>query len=578
MARWTLAIPDIPSSLDPAFSASGLVRHPVTAAILSSRGYTDERSIREFLRPEYERDTHDPFLFSQMERVVERLARARAAGETVGIFGDFDADGVTSSVIIREAFTDVGLTTTVYLPDKLAEGHGFNEKALAAFHEAGAKLVVTLDCGMMNHAEVEAANALGIDVIIIDHHHVPEVLPAAFAIINPKLPEETYPFRELCGAGVSFKVAQALFQKLAPERIEQLKWLLDVVATGTVADVMPLVGENRVLVKYGLLVLSKTRRLGFQAMFRAGRLPVDEFRVPDARFVAFQIAPRINAASRMAHAQIAHDLLMSKDPAEAERLALELEGLNEARRAQSSETAESVRRIVLERFQEKKFIFAHAEEYPYGIVGLIAGRIANEFQRPTAILTKGPETSRGSLRGVPGFHLAEALEACSDLLEKHGGHAQAAGIMIKNENIDAFCERFTLLAEERLADLSLETELPADIEVLPEHLSPTLASELQLLAPFGEGNPEPTLIVRGMRVDDVRFVGNGEKHLKLRLSKDEGRAFDAIFFSIGDEHRDVASGDLVDVAFNLSENHWNGSSRLQLKVADLRPHSASGGR
>lgn len=562
MATWKFRIPErktLPGSL-----------HPVVASLLEQRGYYEEDDHVRFLSPQYDRDLHDPFLFSQMERVVERIGSSVKRGEVIGIFGDYDADGVTSSVVMREAIQSIGGRVVVYIPKKDTEGHGLNTRALDFFTTEGARLIMTLDCGMMNHAEIEEANMLGLDVIIIDHHHVPEVLPSAYAIINPKLHGETYPFRDLCGAGTAFKVAQALFRRFAPDQEDQVKWLLDIVATGTVADVMPLVGENRVLVTYGLIVLSRTRRIGFQEMFRVGRMPFNSEKKPSARDIAFQIAPRINAASRMAHAMLAHDLLMESDVDRANELAIELENHNNARRKLSTETAEQVSALVEAEYQDKKFIFAVGEMYPFGIVGLIAGRIANTYRKPTCVLFRGTEESMGSFRSIPEFNIIEALEKCADLLVKFGGHAQAAGMTIRNEKLDAFYERFSSLVEDGLREVVTEPELWIDMQIRPTDIVPELVTALSRFAPFGEGNTEPVFALSDMRVKQARFVGSGNKHWKLVLESPDGmRSFEAIGFSLGERFPEIVEGDWLDIAFTLEENVWNGRSSIQLKLVDL---------
>lgn len=554
---------------------SGEGYHPVTEALLTARGYTDAAAREHFLFPNFDRDIHDPFLFREMERVVERIDLAKKSGQPVGVFGDYDADGVTSSVIMREALAALGIPVVVYIPEKLSEGHGLHMNAIDFFEREGVKLALTLDCGMTNHAEISEAKKRGMDIIVIDHHHVPKVLPEAFAIINPKLSGETYPFRELCGAGTSFKVAQALHQRYMPEEADRLKWILDVVAIGTVADVMPLVGENRVIVKYGLIVLSKTRRTGLQEMFSVGNIKIDEQMMPDARTIGFRIAPRINAASRMAHAMLAHDLLMEKDQAHARVLALELDAHNVARQKISAATTEEVRAIAIEKYADKKFIFAVGEHFPYGIVGLIAGRIANEFRKPTCVMTRGAETSQGSFRSIPELDVIEVIEACGDLLVKFGGHSQAAGMTIRNENLDIFYERFNALAEERLTGVITEPELWIDARLKPEHIVPKLLRDIMLFAPFGESNPEPVFMLENMRVEEARLVGNGSKHLKLKLiSGDGGKSFDAIGFSLGKMFPDLQRGESLDVVFQLSENTWNGSTTIQLKIVDMRIRKA----
>lgn len=545
--------------------------HPVTEALLIERGLTDTEAREKFLVPNFDRDTHDPFLFKEMDKVVTRIGKAKEAGETVGVFGDFDADGVTSSVIIREALTALGIPVAVYIPEKLHEGHGFNVLAVEYFREKHITLVLTLDCGMTNHEAISAAKKYGIETIVVDHHHVPEILPEAYAIINPKIADETYPFRELCGAGTSFKVAQALYQRFLPLEQDKLKWLLDVVATGTVADVMPLIGENRVLVKYGLIVLSKTRRVGFQEMFAVGNMKIDEHNIPDAHMIGFQIAPRINAASRMAHAILAHNLLMERDQAHARTLALELDAFNVARQKQSAVVTDQVRKIALEKFANKKFIFAADEHFPYGIVGLIAGRIAREFNKPTCVMTKGKETSQGSFRSIPELNIIETIEECSEMIEKYGGHAQAAGMTIKNDLMEAFYEKFNAIVEKKLRKVVTEPEQWVDLVLRAEHITSKLCRDVMLFAPFGEGNLEPIFSLENVIVREARLVGNGGKHLKLRLSvPDSQKTFDAIGFSLGESFPDLREGEALDAAFTLSENTWNGTTSIQFKLVDIK--------
>lgn len=547
--------------------------HPVAEAILRNRGHQGEEEQELFLTPDYTRDVHSPFLFAQMKRVVARLKEAKLKNQIVGILGDFDADGVTSSVILRTVLEKLDIQTVVYIPDKLSEGHGLNTKAVDFFNNENVSLFFTLDCGMMNHEEIRYAKEIGIDCIVVDHHHVPEVLPEAFAFINPKLKDETYPFRELCGAGTTFKVAQALVQEMDLEQIDQLKWLLDIVAIGTIADVMPLTGENRVLVKYGLLVLSKTRNLGLQALLREARIDFERGGVADAELIAFQIAPRINAASRMAHARIAHDLLMAKTEGEASALAKQLQQLNVARQKQSAAVTQEIIEYIEKEKTGKDFLFTAEPHYPYGIVGLIAGRLANTYQKPTAILTKGSETSRGSFRSVPGFSVIQALEQCADLLERYGGHEQAAGMHIHNKHLEAFEERFNALValwrQGEGKEDSTEKVLEIDAEVLPAHIGPELWRDLKKLAPFGQGNREPVLVIRGVAIQSIRHLGKKSEHLKLSLLVGS-KTLDAIAFSMAAVQSHLTEGMNIDVAFVLGENSWNGRTNLQLRVVDVR--------
>lgn len=546
--------------------------HPVTTALLKERGVTDEFSMRGFFAPDYATGLHDPFLFVQMPLVIDRLRTARERGERIGVFGDFDVDGVTSSAMLRMVLSALGISASIYIPDKNTEGHGLHMNALQVFADEGVTLIMTTDCGMTNVAEVDAANTMGMEVIIIDHHHVPETLPKALAIINAQMTDSGYPFKGLCAVGTVFKVAQAAYASFLPEQEEQLKWLLDVAAVGTVADCMPLIGENRVMVKYGLIVLAKTRRIGFQEMFAVGRIPIDEDRIPDSRMIGFQIAPRINAAGRMAHAQAAHELLMCEDREKARGLAIDIEANNVARQKISTTTTDQVRKVAETEYAERKFIFAVGEDYPLGIVGLVAGRIANEFNKPTAVLQKGETESQGSFRSIPRINIIDAIEACGELLVKFGGHAQAAGLTIKNENLDAFYEKLNGIIEKQLEGIVVEPEILIDMKLSPYHIVPQLVSEIKKMAPFGEGNKEPVFLLENLVVQSVRTVGNGDKHLKLALRSDDAdqRVFDAIGFNLGTKFPDLAAGNKVDAVFQLEENVWNGKTSIQLKLVDMR--------
>lgn len=568
MRRWNIRSFDIPGGGNDTVGEEGAIS-PIIGHLLALRGIVTPEDRDRFLSPDYDRDLHDPFLFSAMPYVMDRLALAKTSGEKVGVFGDFDADGITSSVLLREGLSKLELPVSVYIPDKHSEGHGLNVGAVDFFEREGVTLVFTVDCGMMNHAEIALAKERGIDVIIIDHHHVPEILPEAAAIINPKLPAETYPFRELCGAGTTFKVLQALYSTFFPDEKGQLKWMLDVAALGTVADVMPLVGENRVIVSYGLVVLSKTRRTGFQEMFALGRLPIREGKTPIARDIAFHIAPRINAASRMAHARIAHDLLVERDAERARELALLLESHNTDRRKVSDEISTLVREVALAA-TDKKLVFAVDERFHFGVIGLVAGRIANEFRKPVIVLTKGERESRGSLRSIPEVNIVEALEQCADILVRYGGHAQAAGLTVENKHLPELERRLEEIIATELNGRDTSPELVADMRISGADLSLDLARHLRKLAPFGEGNPEPVFFMEHMKIAEIRTVGSDAKHIKLRLIAPVGTTFDAIGFSLAGTIPDLRKGDVIDILCQLDENEWNGSVTLQLKLLDIR--------
>lgn len=546
--------------------------HPVISQILLDRKIDTEEKINNFLYPDYNKGLFDPFLFFDMEKALERIGKARDRKELVAIFGDYDADGVTSSIILKEALDELEIKSTIHIPDRKIEGYGMNIKAIEEFKNKKVGLIITVDCGITNCNEVEKAKAFGIDVIIVDHHHVPAKVPDALAIINPHQKESGYPFPELAGAGVTFKFVQGIYKKFFPDKIDQLKWMLDIVAIGTVADCVPLIGENRIITKFGLIVLSKTKRMGLLELFQVARLHIDENNVPDTRNISFQIAPRINAAGRMDHANTAFNLLKERDRVAARNLALELEGNNQARQKATAQIVDEVRILANNMFKDKKFIFAVGEHFPTGIVGLASGRISDEFNKPTAILNKGEKESTGSFRSIPQINIIETIEKCAELLEKFGGHSQAAGITIKNENLNTFFEKLSEIIEKELEGRDLTSVLEIDAEISPKDLDFELAESLQKFEPFGEGNEEPIFLMKNLEVSDLRTVGNGEKHLKLSLKATDGtpKIFEAIGFNFTNGFSHLKKGDKIDVVFTISEDNWNGNKKIQLKLIDIK--------
>lgn len=540
--------------------------------LLFQRGIDSDEKINNFFNADYEKDLHDPFLIDGMEKAVERVRMAKKKNELVVVFGDYDADGVTSTGIMKEALDDMGINSTIYIPDKKTEGYGMNLGVMEKFRELGVKLIITADCGTTNTDEVEKANEYGIDVIITDHHHVPEKLPRALAIINPKMDKSGYPEKTLAGVGVAFKLVQALYENIMPEKKEQAKWMLDLVAVGTVADCVPLLGENRALTKYGLIVLSKTRRTGLREIFNVARLVIDENNIPSAYNISFQIAPRINAAGRMDHANIAYNLIMEKDTARAREMALELESNNQQRQKVTERVVAEIKVLAENSFRDKKFIFAVGEHFPIGIVGLAAGRIADAFNKPTAVLQKEAETSQGSFRSVPGVSIISAIEKCSELLIKFGGHDQAAGIKIMNSNLEKFYQKINSIIEYELKDKELLPEIEIDMEISADDINFSLVESLKKMEPFGEGNQMPVFLARDLVVNEIKVVGNGEKHLKLFLRSGSSvpKIYEAIGFNFAKEFPQIKIGDKIDAVFNLEEDRWNGHRKIQLKLIDMK--------
>jgi single-stranded-DNA-specific exonuclease len=410
------------------------------------------------------------------------------------------------------------------------------------------------------------------DVIITDHHHVPEKLPNAFAIINPHQEGCGYPFADLAGVGVAFKVVQAVFEKLMPDKIQLSKWMLDLVAIGTIADCVPLVGENRLFVKYGLVVLSKTRRVGLLELFTVGRIDINENEIPDTKKVSFYIAPRINAAGRINHASLAYNLVVEKDVVRARDLALELEANNTERQKITEKIVDEVKILAENSFKDKKFIFAISEHFSIGVVGLVAGKIAQKYNKPVAIFQKSEEVSKGSFRSIPQINIIETIGQCQELLVKHGGHSQAAGVSVANENLEKFYEKINTLIDEKLEGVDLSEEFMIDGELEANEIDFDLVEDLEKLKPFGQGNSEPIFVIRNLIVREKRDIGTGNKHIKLFLSPSDGspKIFEAISFNGYEKYRNVLQNDHIDIACNIQKDEWNGNKKIQLTIVDVK--------
>jgi len=547
--------------------------HPVVLQLLSNRGIEKKEDIEKYFKADYETDVSDPFLFADMEKAVARIAEAKEKKEKIAIYGDYDADGVTATALLFETLEKLGFkNVVVYIPDRQLEGYGMNMEAIEFLHKEKINLIITVDCGITSQEEIEKAVKLKMDVIITDHHHIPRELPKALAIINANIKNCQYPEKNLAGVGAAFKLAQALYQKMKPEEAEQLKWSLDLVAIGTVADCVPLLGENRVLAKYGLIVLSKTKRNGLLEMFKVGRISISEDDMPDTHKISFQIAPRINAAGRMDHASFSYKLMIEKDAIKARDMALEVESKNQSRQKITGEITREVRAIAENMFKGKKFIFAENEHWPVGLLGLVAGKISDEFNKPTLILQRQEKEFVGSLRSIPQINIIETLEKCSKLIIKFGGHAQAAGVRVAHDKIEKFYAKFGQLIEDQLAGKDITPQIEIDAEIGADDLNWDLVGQIKKMEPFGEGNEEPVFLARNMIVESFRIVGNGSKHLKISLRSGDNspKIFDGIGFGMGDKFPNLKNGDCVDIIFNLQEDEWNGNKKIQLKLIDLR--------
>lgn len=550
--------------------------HPLIVRLLRSRGIKSRQEMESFFGLDYEKDLVDPVHITGMEKAIDRIVEAREAGEKIAIFGDYDADGVTATAIIFETLEQLGFKEIIYyIPDRQTEGYGMNEEAIKHIKKKGAKLIITVDCGITNCDEVKKAKELGIDVIITDHHHVPQSIPEAVSIINPKIKDSGFGKNDLSGVGVAFKLAQALYKKMDPDRIDQLKWALDLVAIGTIADCVELLHENRILVKYGLVVLSKTRKVGLQELFQVGRMSISEDDVPDTYKVAYQIAPRINAAGRMDHASASYNLLVEKDRTKARSLALELESKNQERQKITAEIVREVQVLARNSFRDKNFILAENEHWQVGILGLIAGKIADEFGKPTAIFQCQGKMCIGSFRSIEEIDIIEVLSECSDLLSKFGGHSQAAGVTIPKENLEKLYERMALIIDKKMSGEKIVPSIDIDLEISSENIDWEFMTEIKKMEPFGNGNPEPVFLMKNMNIIDLKVCGNGTKHLKMSLRSSSGspKIFDSIGFGMGEKLSDLKAGGSIDIVFNLCEDEWNGNKKMQLKIIDLRQSS-----
>jgi single-stranded-DNA-specific exonuclease len=545
--------------------------HPVLCQVLHNRGITEPAEVQAFLEGRYLSNC-DPFLLSDMDKAVARIRHACDRHERIIVYGDFDADGVTATVLLTEALRGLGLSrkqVQPYIPDRVDEGYGLNMKALTELREERkADVIISVDCGIRSVAEVIHANELGLDVIITDHHSLASEMPPAVAIINPRRRDSLYPEQRLAGVGIAFKLAQALQQSM-PERARfNEEHFLDLVALGTVADLAPLLGENRHLVTSGLHVLNQARRPGIAALARVSGLRPGAL---TAESIGFGLGPRINAAGRIEHAYTAARLLAADDRVIADQLAARLNELNRKRQQLTAELSANASAMI---DPEAPILIAIDEGFLSGVVGLVASRLAEANYRPAIVIEKGVEESRASCRSIPGFHIVKALDEVADLLVRHGGHSQAAGFTIRNENLPRFSERITEIAQSRLAGLDLHPIIPVDMEIDLDDVDWALQEILAQLEPTGQANSTPMFLSRGVEVLSHRVVGQDGHHLQLRLVSRKSGAYGhkvvpVIAFRQGAWVNSMPQ--YVDLVYTIGVNEWNGRKDLQLVAQDIRP-------
>jgi len=561
---WQVAPPAPPSHV-----ARLAPLHPIVVQVLYNRGITDQTEATAFL--DGGSDEGNPFDLPEMSTAVTRLRQALRAGEPIAIYGDFDADGVTATVLLVQTLRALGGRTRPYIPHRVDEGYGLHEEALTGLARDGVRVVVTVDCGIRALPQIAHANRLGLDVIVTDHHSAGKQLPDAVAVIDPKRVDSHYPFSELAGVGVAYKLAQALLRshRQSPVSEQEVRLsendLIDLVALGTIADMVPLMGENRALVHRGLERINQMKRPGIEALCRQGRVKTGQV---SAASIGYTLGPRINAAGRLAHAKLAYQLLATQYPAEAEQLAGELDRLNRERRQITFQVQERARQAALDTADGSPLLFAADPGFPAGIVGLAASRLVDEFYRPAIVVEVGDKTSRGSARSIPEFNIIEAIDECAAMLIHHGGHAAAAGFTVPNEHLDELADKLRELAAEQLTGVELAPTLSVDAELELSQISWDLRRELDKLEPCGYANPQPLFLSRNVQARDQRAVGNDGNHLKLKLSNGHV-TWDSIAFRQGEWIGKLP--DRVDTVYHLEVNEWNGRRQLQLNVQDIRP-------
>jgi single-stranded-DNA-specific exonuclease len=543
--------------------ARALSISPVTASVLLARGVATPHEASRWLSSSTHQMLHDPFLLPDMERAVDRLHQAAVNGEKVCFYGDYDVDGISATSLYLTFFRSLGGTALVYIPHRLREGYGLNEAALRQLRQASVGLVVTADCGTTSHREIATAQALGLDVVVTDHHQTDGVMPPALAILNPHRRDSSYPFKGLCSGALAWKVVQAYEQKYGGD--VALESMMDLVALSTVADVVPLQDENRGFVREGLVQITRGARCGIRALKQTASVDLD----CTADAVAFRLAPRINAAGRLAHALTSVRLLTTESELEAKQLAEELERLNRERQEIEERMMAEALASVGEGADAPALVVA-SPNWHLGVVGIVAARLVERFHRPAIVIAVDRQgIGKGSARTVPGFDLYRALAACRDLLDGFGGHPSAAGLTVRETRLPAFRERFCELAADWSGKEPPHPTLHLDAEVRLNEVDVRLVRELGSLHPFGAGNPEPTLAVRNLAILDARVVGEG--HLKLTVRQGTSFPFDGIGFRMGSlAALGLSQRQPVDLAFVPELNRWNGLDRIQLRIRDVK--------
>ena len=530
--------------------------------VLLARGINSTEKLRFFLEPPH-RLPYDPLRLSGMDRALQRLYRGIAKQEKVGVFGDFDVDGISGAAVVVEGLEALGVPVVPYLPHRVGEGHGLSRDAIGHLAENGVSLIITVDCGVTSVSEVAQACRAGVDVIITDHHTPQSTLPDAIAVINPRTPESQYPFLGLSGAGLAFKLMQGIYQYCGQS------WdrgLLGLAALGTIADLVPLVDENRFLVRQGLIELAHTHRPGLQALYRRAGLQPESI---NAETVSFQIAPRLNSSGRMSHALDSLRLLTTKSEEEAETLAAKLEEFNQGRRDLTEQAFAVACELVQRQQIVPPILLIEDQCITPGVAGLVAGRLVELFHRPAVVMAAiDDEYLIASARSIPEFNIVAAFTACRDLFLRYGGHPQAAGFTLSRKRVPLLTESLTAIAEETLGSRDLRPVLPIDAEVKLADLTGEVLHWLSTLEPFGPANPQPTFLTRKAHVIETRYIGQLGQHVKLRV-RQGNQEWTALAFNQAE--RWAYTTPRIDMVYSVASDHWRGAETVTLKVLDFRP-------
>jgi single-stranded-DNA-specific exonuclease len=536
--------------------------NPLVARLLYNRGISEPSQIETFLNADSRLES-DPFLLPDIHQAVSRTYQALLTGEEIAIYGDFDADGITATALLVQGLSALGGKVIPYIPHRYHEGYGLQVAALEKLHKQGISLIITVDTGITAIAEIQKARKMGIDIIVTDHHLPLASLPPALAVVDPKRSDSNCQSTELAGVGVAFKFLQALLKGSGRE--ELVNSLLDLVALGTVTDMVPLTGDNRYWVKRGLELLNNTERLGLQEMMRSAGLKPGNL---DTESISWILGPRLNAAGRLDDAATSYKLLLTQDPNEAASLVSELEEKNAKRQRLTSELLQRVRDKIIAARTDLPLLMIGEEDYPPGVMGLVAGRLSEEFYRPVILFRFGSETCRGSGRSIPEFDLMAALAGCRDLLSNFGGHTKAAGFTVPTNNLPQLERQLLTLAKAQLAGLDLRPHIDIDAQVTLSDLTGETFKQIQQLAPFGSGNPLPAFVSRHVEIVELRQIGSRNEHLGLKL-RQEGIVWDAIGFRFGSRAQEITA--FLDIAYNLDIDRWNGAEKLRLKLLDFAP-------